>query len=312
MGSRVPAARAAPRCRTTRWARGGASGARPAGGGSGARGGGTRASWTGRRGGGPDPGSPHGSVRAPRCAQGAVHAVLDTWGETVVPAHGRGHGVLSRSADAGVMGGERAAEARRSREVVPTRCAKYGLESHTAQTTVVRWGRPPRPSAAPPPGPGRWLGCVHSWGHPWRGSSTSKRQTEGKRLRRPLGACGRGWRDNRHRAPQEQDVFLGVKRRGAVRAAPPWRPAEDMASVWAEDGSVPAAAAQDRARVGVRGHSRSLNRFFHWALDGTFQWLTRRGGKQSSYTWEQCTHVLNRVKIACPRITEVLRRSVFA
>src|SRR5437763_1522563 len=63
---------------------------------------------------------------------------------------------------------------------------------------------------------------------------------------------------------------------------------------------------------GVRGNSRSLNRFFHWAMDCTFTWLSRRGGKQRSDTWEQFTHVLARVKIARPRITEVSRRRVFA
>ena len=63
---------------------------------------------------------------------------------------------------------------------------------------------------------------------------------------------------------------------------------------------------------GVRGNSRSLNRFFHWAMDCTFTWRNRRGGKQSSYTWEQFTHVLDRVKIVRPRITEVPRRRVVA
>ena len=63
---------------------------------------------------------------------------------------------------------------------------------------------------------------------------------------------------------------------------------------------------------GVRGNARSLNRFFHWAMNGTFKWLNRRGGKRSSYTWEQFTCVLDRVKIARPRITEVPRRRVFA
>jgi hypothetical protein len=47
-------------------------------------------------------------------------------------------------------------------------------------------------------------------------------------------------------------------------------------------------------------------------MDCTFKWLNRRGGKPSSHTWEQFTHVLNRVKIARPRITEVPRRRVFA
>jgi hypothetical protein len=63
---------------------------------------------------------------------------------------------------------------------------------------------------------------------------------------------------------------------------------------------------------GVRGNGRSLNRFFHWAMDCTFKWFNRRGGKRRSYTWEQFTQVLDRVKIARPRITEVPRRRVFA
>ena len=63
---------------------------------------------------------------------------------------------------------------------------------------------------------------------------------------------------------------------------------------------------------GVRGNARALNRFFPWAMDWTFTWLNRRGGKQRSDTWEQFTHVLDRVKVVRPRITEVPRRRVFA
>jgi RNA-directed DNA polymerase len=63
---------------------------------------------------------------------------------------------------------------------------------------------------------------------------------------------------------------------------------------------------------GVRGNARALTRFFRGAMACTFKWLYRRGGKQSSYTWEQCTRVLDRVKIARPGITEVKRRRVFA
>jgi RNA-directed DNA polymerase len=62
----------------------------------------------------------------------------------------------------------------------------------------------------------------------------------------------------------------------------------------------------------VRGNSRALHRFFNWAVDGTFKWLNRRGGKRKSYPWEQFTRVLDRVKIARPWITEDRRRRVFA
>ena len=63
---------------------------------------------------------------------------------------------------------------------------------------------------------------------------------------------------------------------------------------------------------GVRGNSRTLHRFFNWAMDCTFKWLNRRGGKRRSSTWEQFTQVLDRVKIARPHITEVRRRRVYA
>jgi hypothetical protein len=61
---------------------------------------------------------------------------------------------------------------------------------------------------------------------------------------------------------------------------------------------------------GVRGNARALHRFFRWAMDCTFKWLNRRGGKRRSDTWEQFAQVLDRVKIARPHITEVSRRRV--
>ena len=63
---------------------------------------------------------------------------------------------------------------------------------------------------------------------------------------------------------------------------------------------------------GVRGHARSRTRFFPWAMDWTCTWRNRRGGTQRSDTWEQLTHVLDRVKRVRPRMTEVPRRSVCA
>jgi hypothetical protein len=59
---------------------------------------------------------------------------------------------------------------------------------------------------------------------------------------------------------------------------------------------------------GVRGNFHSLQRFFRGAIQNAYKWLNRRGGKRKSYTWEQYTQVLDRVKIARPRLTEVRRR----
>ena len=44
----------------------------------------------------PDKGSPPGSVISPLLANVYLHEVLDTWLETVVKAHCRGHVVLYR------------------------------------------------------------------------------------------------------------------------------------------------------------------------------------------------------------------------
>jgi RNA-directed DNA polymerase len=63
---------------------------------------------------------------------------------------------------------------------------------------------------------------------------------------------------------------------------------------------------------GVRGHSRSLHRFFPWAMDCTFTWLNRRGGQRQRVAWEQFTRLLDRIQIARPSSTEVSRRRVYA
>jgi len=63
---------------------------------------------------------------------------------------------------------------------------------------------------------------------------------------------------------------------------------------------------------GVRGNSRTLTHFFQGAMDCPFKWLNQRGGKQRSDTGEQLTHVLDCVKRARPRMTEVPRRRVLA
>ena len=152
----------------------------------------------------PEKGSPQGSVISPLLANVYVHEVLDTWFETVVQAHCRGKVVLYRYADDVVIGCEWEEDARRIKEVLPKRFAKYGLEINIEKTKLVDFGRPQRSSAERQPGTFSFLGFVHSWGKTWRGSYTIKRKTEGKRLRRTLGEFWRWCQDNRHRSLQEQ------------------------------------------------------------------------------------------------------------
>jgi hypothetical protein len=122
--------------------------------------------------------------------------------------------VLSRYADDVLIGCELAEDARRIKDVLPKRCAKYGLEINAEKTKLVECRRPQRPASGHKPGPCSFLGFVHYWGKTWRGGYPSKRKTEGKRLRRTLGECWRWCRDNRHRPLQEQDATVGAKLRG--------------------------------------------------------------------------------------------------
>ncbi len=152
----------------------------------------------------PDKGSPQGSVSSPLLANVYVHDVLDTWCETVVKAHCRGHVALYRYADDCLIVCEWAEDARRMQDVLPKRFATYGREINAEKPTRVDFGRPQRRKDGRKPGTFSVLGFVHDWGKTWGGGFTSKRKTEGKRLRRSLGELWRWCRDNRPRPLQEQ------------------------------------------------------------------------------------------------------------
>ena len=220
----------------------------------------------------PEKGSPHGAVRSPLLATVYVHEVLDPWCETVVPAHGRGPGVLSRSADDCVLGGARAADARRSKAVLPKRLAKDGREIHTEKSKLVDFGRPPRPTSGHKPGTCSLLGVVHSWGKTWRGSDPIKRKTEGTRLRRTLGACWRWGRDNRHRPLQAQYASLGAKLRG------------------------------DDQYDGIRGNSPCLDLVSHTATRAGRYGRNRRGGRKR--TWRAFGRMMAAYPLPRPRIVK--------
>jgi len=64
---------------------------------------------------------------------------------------------------------------------------------------------------------------------------------------------------------------------------------------------------------GLHGNSRSLWRFYQWAIECSFKWLNRRGGKRRSFTWKAFTQALKRLGVERPRITEQKHRhAVFA
>jgi RNA-directed DNA polymerase len=222
--------------------------------------------------GSPDQGSPQGAVRSPLVADVYLHEVRDTWCETVGKAHCRGQVVLYRSAADVLIGCEWAADARRILEVLPKRCAKYGLESNAEKTQRVDCRRPQRPTAGGKPGTFRFRGVVHYWGTTWRGGYPIKRKTEGKRLRRTLGERWRWCRDNRHRPLQAQYATWCAKLRG------------------------------DYQYYGVRCNSPCLDLGYYAAMRAWRDWLHRRGGRQM--TWRACGRTMAAYPLPQPKLVK--------
>jgi RNA-directed DNA polymerase len=208
----------------------------------------------------------------------SLHYALDLWFEQVVKPHCRGEALLCRYADDGVCAFRLQEDAERFFRVLPKRLGKCYLQGAPEKTHLRQFSRV-HPSTKRR---FTFLGLAFFWMPDRHGVPRVMRRTARKKL---PAACQRltEWiKQHRHLPGRACFQRLHARRRGHDNYD------------------------------GVRGNSRSLNRFFHWAMDCTFTWLNRRGGKQSSDTGEQFPHVLDRVKIVRPRITEVPRRRVCA
>jgi hypothetical protein len=61
---------------------------------------------------------------------------------------------------------------------------------------------------------------------------------------------------------------------------------------------------------GLKGNSLSLWRFYNWAVECSFKWLNRRGGKRNSFTWGQFSRAIKRLGIAKPRIIRSVKQPI--
>ena len=226
----------------------------------------------------PETGTPQGGTVSPVLANAYLHYALDLWFTKVVKVHCRGEALLCRYADDWVCAFRYQADAERFYRVLPKRLEKFNLQVAPEKTRLLRFSRFH-------PGMTRrftFLGFEFYWRPDRQGVPRVKRRTARKKLQ---AACQRikEWiKQHRHLVGQEFFQRLNARLRGHYNY------------------------------YGVRGNSRALNRFYRWAIDCTYKWLNRRGGKRKSWTWEQFNQILDRVKIARPRITEVKRRRVFA
>lgn len=196
----------------------------------------------------------------------------------MVKPHCRGEALRWRYADDWVCAFRYRDDAERFYRVLPKRLERFHLQVAPEKTRCLRFSRFH---------PGRkrrftFLGFEFSWLEDRPGTPRGKRRTARQKLQ---AACRRikDWIKG-HRHLPGREFFQGLNRR--LRGHYNY--------------------------FGVQGNSRSLGRFFNWAIEGTFKWLNRRGGKRRSFNWTQFQLILERVGIAQPRITEVKRRRVFA
>jgi group II intron reverse transcriptase/maturase len=224
----------------------------------------------------PDTGSPQGGIVSPILANVYLHYALDLWFEKRVKAHCRGEALLIRYADDFVCAFRYREDAERFYRTLPKRLERFHLEVAPEKTQIIRFSRFH-------PGMKRrftFLGFELYWFPDRRGTPRVMRRTARKKLQ---GACRRikDWiRANRHLKGRAFIAALNRRLNGHYNY------------------------------YGVRGNSRSLWRFYQWAIDCSFKWLNRRGGKRNSFTWTAFTRALTRVGVARPRITETKRQHV--
>ncbi len=226
----------------------------------------------------PEEGTPQGGSVSPVLANVYLHYSLDLWFEQVVKPHCRGEALMWRYADDWVCAFRYRDDAERFYRVLPKRLERFHLQVAPEKTRCLRFSRFH---------PGRkrrftFLGFEFYWLEDRQGTPRVKRRTARQKLQ---AACRRikDWIKG-HRHLPGREFFQGLNRR--LRGHYNY--------------------------FGVQGNSRSLGRFFNWAIACTFKWLNRRGGKRRSFNWAQFQLILERVGIAQPRITEVKRQRVFA
>jgi RNA-directed DNA polymerase len=226
----------------------------------------------------PETGTPQGGTVSPVLAKVYVHDALDLWFPKVVKAHGRAEALLCRYADDWVGAFRYQDDAERFDRVLPKRRKQCNLQVAPEKPHLLRFSRchPRRQRRC------TFRGFEFYWRPDRQGVPRVMRRTARKKLQAACRRLTEGMRQPRHLPGRAFLQRLNTRLRGHYND------------------------------YGVRGNSRALHRCFNWAMDCPFKWRNRRGGKRRRFLWEQCTQILDRVKIARPRLPEVRRRSVYA
>jgi len=205
----------------------------------------------------PEAGTPQGGVISPMLANIFLHHVLDEWFVKEVLPRMKGRCFLIRFADDFIIAFELEEDARRVKEVLPKRFARYKLTIHPEKTKLVRFGKPAsRKETKCGNGTFDFLGFTHYWTKSLRGYWVIKRKTIAKRLRRFVKSVWIWCRNNRHMPFKEQYRKLCQKLRGYYQY------------------------------FGIRGNYKMLEVVYEQTERAWRFWLSRRSHK-GTVTWEK-------------------------
>jgi len=226
----------------------------------------------------PETGTPQGGIVSPVLANVYLHYALDLWFDRVVKKTCRGKATLTRYADDWVCAFQHQDDAGWFYQMLPKRLKKFGLEVAQEKTNELPFSR-------------RYLkkgqrfifvGFEFYWENDRKSQPRVKRRTAPKKLQ---GANRRikAWiKKVRHLS--KGDFVRGLNRR----------------------------LTGHYNYFGIIGNGHAINRFYRWAMECTFKWLNRRGGKRMSFTRETFWIAVNRGLFRQPRIMVVVPRRVSA
>ena len=208
----------------------------------------------------PDRGTIQGSALSPLLGNVYLHHVLDLWFERDVVPRLRGRAQLIRYADDFAITFEYEEDAKRVRQVLGKRFARFGLSLHPDKTRLLPYRRPRTPSGK---GPATFdfLGFTHYWGRSRAGHWVPRVKTRTARLSRSISSIGDWCRRHRHWPVREQHAALMRRTTGHLNY------------------------------FAVNGNSRSLQKFLHGVGRVWYKWLNRRS-QRSRLNWKRFNDLL--------------------
>ena len=168
-----------------------------------------------------DTGTPQGGSASPLLANVYLHYVFDLWVQKWRRTQARGDVIVVRYADDIIAGFQHESDARRFREDLAARFAKFSLELHPEKTRLLEFGpfasgrRKQRGQRKPETFD--FLGFTHICGKKRNGRFTVLRQTIRKRLQAKLKAVKSELRRRLHDPIPEVGQWLGSVVRGHIR-----------------------------------------------------------------------------------------------